>query len=54
VFLASHASQFGMHQKRKPGDATIPTGSWTQGFRAAVDELEAIFKKQLAMERRQP
>ena len=29
VFLASHASQFGMHRKRQtPAMPTIPTGSW--------------------------
>ena len=54
VFLSSHASQFGLHQKRKQGDAynadrfVDPTG-----FRAAVDELEASFRKQLAAEQRQ-
>jgi metallo-beta-lactamase class B len=53
VFLASHASQFGMHQKRKPG-AAYDAGRFVdpQGFRAAVDELEATFKKQLATEQR--
>jgi len=55
VFLASHASQFGMHRKRRPGDAYDPDRFVDpRGFRAAVDELEAAFKKQLATERRQP
>jgi metallo-beta-lactamase class B len=55
VFLASHASQFGMHRKRRPGDAYDPDRFVDpKGFRAAVDELEAAFKKQLATERRQP
>jgi metallo-beta-lactamase class B len=52
VFLASHASQFGMHQKRKPGDAYDANRFVDpKGFRAAVNELEADFKKQLAAER---
>lgn len=51
VFLASHASQFGMHQKRKPGDPYDANRFVDpKGFRAAVDELEANFKKQLAAE----
>jgi metallo-beta-lactamase class B len=54
VFLASHASQFGMHRKRKPGD-THHADRFVdpEGFRAAVDELEATFRKQLTTERRQ-
>ena len=52
VFLSSHASQFGLHQKRKPGDAYNPDRFVDpNGFRAAVDELEANFRKQLAAER---
>jgi metallo-beta-lactamase class B len=55
VFLASHASQFGMHRKRKAGDADDP-GRFVdpKGFRTAVEELEATFKKQLASEQRRP
>jgi metallo-beta-lactamase class B len=53
VFLASHASQFGMHQKRKPGDAySADRFVDPKGFRAAVDELQASFRKQLATEQR--
>jgi metallo-beta-lactamase class B len=52
VFLSSHASQFGLHQKRKPGDAYNPDRFVDPiGFRAAIDELEATFQKQLASER---
>ncbi len=52
VFLSSHASQFGLHQKRKPGDAhNADRFVDLEGFRAAVDELEANFRKQLATER---
>ena len=51
VFLSSHASQFGLHKKRKPGDAYNPDRFVDpKGFRAAVDELEASFRKQLATE----
>ena len=52
VFLSSHASQFGLHQKRKPGDAYNPDRFVDpKGLRAAVEELEASFRKQLATER---
>ena len=52
VFLSSHASQFGLHKKRKPGDAYNPDRFVDpKGLRAAVDELEAAFRKQLASER---
>ena len=52
VFLSSHASQFGLHRKRKPGDAYNPDRFVDpKGLRAAVDELEANFRKQLASER---
>ena len=52
VFLSSHASQFGLHRKRKPGDAYDPDRFVDpKGLRAAVDELEANFRKQLASER---
>jgi metallo-beta-lactamase class B len=55
VFLSSHASQFGLHRKRKPGDAYNPDRFVDpKGLRAAVDELEANFRKQLAAERQQP
>jgi metallo-beta-lactamase class B len=54
VFLASHASQFGMHQKRKAGDAYDASRFVDpKGFRTAVEALEAAFKKQLASEKRQ-
>jgi metallo-beta-lactamase class B len=52
VFLASHASQFGMHDKYKPGDAYDPERFVDpQGYRAAVERLETIFREQLARER---
>jgi metallo-beta-lactamase class B len=52
VFLASHAAQFGMHEKYKPGDAYDPNRFVDPaGFRASVERLEDNFKQQLARER---
>jgi metallo-beta-lactamase class B len=52
VFLASHASQFKLHEKYKPGDAFNPDRFVDpQGFKAAVEELEKTYRDQLARER---
>jgi metallo-beta-lactamase class B len=52
VWLASHASQFKLHEKYKPGDAYNPDRFVDpQGFRAAVDHLEKTYRDQLARER---
>jgi metallo-beta-lactamase class B len=52
VFLASHASQFGMHQKYQPGDAYDPNQFVDPaGYLAAVERLEKIYLEQLARER---
>ena len=52
VFLASHASQFGMHDKYRPGDPYDPNRFVDpDGYLAAVDRLERIFREQLATER---
>jgi metallo-beta-lactamase class B len=52
VFLASHASQFGMHEKYKPGDAYDPNRFVDpQGYLAGVERLEGIYREQLARER---
>src|SRR5262245_56847037 len=52
VFLASHAAQFGMHEKYKPGDAYDPSRFVDpQGYLAAVERLEGIYREQLARER---
>jgi metallo-beta-lactamase class B len=52
VFLASHASQFGMHAKYKPGDAYDPNRFVDpQGYLAAVERLEKVYLEQLAQER---
>jgi metallo-beta-lactamase class B len=52
VWLASHASQFRLHEKYKPGDAFNPDRFVDpQGFKAAVEQLEKIYRDQLARER---
>jgi metallo-beta-lactamase class B len=52
VFLASHAAQFRMHAKYKPGDAYDPNRFVDpQGYREAVERLETTYREQLARER---
>jgi metallo-beta-lactamase class B len=52
VFLASHAAQFGMHEKYQPADAYDPNRFVDpQGYRAAVERLEGLYLEQLARER---
>ena len=52
VWLASHASQFKMHEKYKPGDAHNPDRFVDPaGFLAAVLQLEKVYLDQLARER---
>jgi metallo-beta-lactamase class B len=52
VFLASHASQFGMHDKYQPGYPYDPNRFVDPaGYLAAVERLEGIFHEQLARER---
>jgi metallo-beta-lactamase class B len=52
VWLASHASQFKMHEKYKPGDAFNPDRFVDpRGFKAAVEQLEKTYRDQLARER---
>jgi metallo-beta-lactamase class B len=52
IWLASHAAQFKMHDKYKPGDAFSPDRFVDpQGFRASVEELEKKYRDQLAKER---
>jgi len=55
VFLASHAAQFRMHQKYQPGDAYDPNRFVDpQGYLAAVERLEGLYREQLAKERAGP
>jgi metallo-beta-lactamase class B len=52
IWLASHASQFKLHEKYKPGDAYNPDRFVDpQGFKAAVEQLEKTYLEQLARER---
>jgi metallo-beta-lactamase class B len=52
VFLASHAAQFRMHEKYKPGDAYDPNRFVDPaGYRTSVERLEKIYVDQLAKER---
>ena len=49
VFLASHASQFGLHEKYKPGDAYTPDRFVDPaGFLKAVADLEKTYLAQVA------
>jgi metallo-beta-lactamase class B len=53
IWLASHASQFNLHAKYKPGDAYDPERFVDpQGFRTSVEKLEKTYLDQLAKERR--
>jgi metallo-beta-lactamase class B len=53
VWLASHAAQFGLHEKYKPGDPYNPERFVDpQGFRAAVERLEKAYQDQLEQERK--
>src|SRR5688572_104312 len=52
VFLASHAAQFRMHEKYKAGDAYDANRFVDpQGYLAAVERLEGLYREQLARER---
>ncbi len=48
IWLASQASQFGLHSKRKPGDAYNPTVFMDKkGYDEAIDNLQTAFKKKI-------
>ena len=52
IFLASHASQFGLHEKHRPGTAHDPARFVDPaGFRVAVTRLEQVYLNQLAQEK---
>ena len=54
VWVASHAKQFNLHEKYKPGDAYDPNRFVDpQGYRDAVAKLEKIYLDQLAQERQE-
>lgn len=51
LWVASHASQFELHKKRKPGGAYRPAAfSDLAGFNAAVAELEKAYEEHLKKE----
>ena len=53
VFLASHAQQFRLHEKYKPGDPFDARRFVDpQGFHAAVEKLEKVYLDQLAAEKK--
>ena len=52
VWVAAHGDQYGLQDKYRPGQAYSPdTFVDPEGFRAAVDRLERIYREQLAEER---
>ena len=51
LWLSSHASQFGLHKKHKPGDAYHPEVFMDRrGYDQALDELESEYLKKLKQE----
>ena len=53
VWVAAHASQYGLHGKYRPGDAyDLEAFVDPEGFRKLVTHYEALYEKQLAAERR--
>jgi metallo-beta-lactamase class B len=53
IWLASHAGQFRMHEKYKPGDPfNAERFVDPAGFLAAVQQLEKVYVEQLAKERK--
>ena len=48
LWLASHASQFGLHKKRKPGDGYNPAAFIDpEGYDSAMDALQKAYQKKL-------
>ena len=48
IWLSSHASQFGLNDKRKPGDGYHPeTFIDPDGYRSAIDHLKEEYLKRL-------
>ena len=51
LWLSSHASQFGLHDKHKPGDAYNPDAfSDRKGYDQSLKDLEAQYLKKIAAE----
>ena len=54
VWVAAHGSQYDLHDKWQPGQAYSPdTFVDPDGFVAAVEQLEAVYQRQLEQERSQ-
>ncbi|CAM4044090.1 metallo-beta-lactamase class B [Pedobacter westerhofensis] len=50
IWLSSHASQFGLHQKHQPGDAYNPAAFIDRrGYDAALDDLQKAYDQKLAL-----
>lgn len=48
IWVASHASQFGLHKKRKPGDAYNPSVFFDQkGYMESLEELKKDYEEKL-------
>jgi metallo-beta-lactamase class B len=48
IWLASHASQFGLHTKHKPGDAYNPAIFIDhKGYEAALSKLDSVYLKRM-------
>lgn len=53
LWLASHASQFDLHEKHKPGDAYNPMAfADTTGYQASLTELQKAYDEKVAGERK--
>jgi metallo-beta-lactamase class B len=53
IWLASHAAQFKLHEKYKPGDAyNAERFVDAKGYREAVERLEKVYQDQLASEKK--
>lgn len=51
LWLASHASQFDMHDKHKPGDAYNPAAFKDQaGYNTALNDLQKAYEKKIAQQ----
>ncbi|MGZ8551182.1 MAG: subclass B3 metallo-beta-lactamase [Chitinophagaceae bacterium] len=52
IWLASHAGQFNLHDKHKPGDAYNPTAFKDQaGYDSALSDLQKQYEKKLLSDR---
>jgi len=52
IWVSSHASQFALHEKHKPGDAYRPAAFIDpKGYIDSVDGLEQAFKDELKRQR---